>query len=94
MCGVVRQEDRIRYAATVGDTVAVLLRPRPDGGGAAGVLDPVIELFASYVGTGEVTGEPAFLMNRFLHLARASSESSQSDAAQLVDLFMNGEERA
>ncbi|WP_307970450.1 TetR/AcrR family transcriptional regulator [Salinispora arenicola] len=37
----------------------------------SGLLDPVVALFAKAVETGDIAGDPWFLMNAFLHLARA-----------------------
>ncbi|NPC97009.1 TetR/AcrR family transcriptional regulator [Nocardioides sp. zg-DK7169] len=56
-----------------------------------GVLDPVTEVFAAAVADGELTGEPAFLMNAFLHLMRATDLAAGADEpARLVALFLDG----
>ncbi|WP_416903405.1 TetR/AcrR family transcriptional regulator [Micromonospora echinospora] len=55
------------------------------------ILDPVVALFAHAVEVGEVVGEPWFLMNAFLHLARATDLVNTPDgAAQVVALFLDG----
>ncbi|MGW6034008.1 TetR/AcrR family transcriptional regulator [Gordonia terrae] len=57
----------------------------------AGLLTPVSELFASAVAAGDVTGDPEFLMNAFLHLARATDLLERpEDATRIVDLFLDG----
>ena len=56
-----------------------------------GVLHPVVGFFARAVDGGEIDGEPEFLMNSFLHLARAADLiNAHDDASRLVKLFMNG----
>ncbi|MGE2736823.1 TetR/AcrR family transcriptional regulator [Mycolicibacterium vaccae] len=55
------------------------------------VLAPVTEIFAEAVRTGDVTGDPEFMMNAFLHLARAMDLATGPDAARrLVTLFLDG----
>ncbi|MEV8515247.1 TetR/AcrR family transcriptional regulator [Dactylosporangium sp. NPDC051484] len=57
----------------------------------AGLLNPVVDLFTTAVEAGEVTGDPGFLMNTFLHLARATDLMDTPDgASRIVELFMNG----
>jgi len=60
---------------------------------AASVLDPVVALFADAVDAGEVTGEPGFLMNAFLHLCRAGDGTDADYARRVVDLFLHGAAR-
>ncbi|MFG1778488.1 TetR/AcrR family transcriptional regulator [Micromonospora sp. NPDC049051] len=55
-----------------------------------GVLDPVVALFARAVEAGDVSGDPWFLTNAFLHLARATDTKTPDGAAQVVALFLNG----
>ena len=55
------------------------------------VLDPVVALFTRAVGAGEVAGEPWFLTNAFLHLARSVDHSGGDEAAvAVVRLFLDG----
>lgn len=55
------------------------------------LLTPVGDLFAEAVAAGEVTGDPEFPMNAFLHLARATDLIDSPDrATRIVDLFLNG----
>ncbi|MET7875431.1 TetR/AcrR family transcriptional regulator [Micromonospora profundi] len=57
----------------------------------SGVLNPVAELFRAAVEAGDVTGDPWFLMNAFLHLVRATDLAQEPDgSAQLVALFLDG----
>ncbi|GAA2735118.1 TetR/AcrR family transcriptional regulator [Actinocorallia aurantiaca] len=54
------------------------------------LLTPVVVLFTEAVREGRVTGDPEFLMNAFLHLARAVDLTPDDSATQIVDLFLNG----
>ncbi|MGI9210012.1 TetR/AcrR family transcriptional regulator [Rhodococcus sp. BL-253-APC-6A1W] len=54
------------------------------------VLDPVVALFADAVDRNELTGEPEFLMNAFLHLARATESGGSAVARRITELFLNG----
>lgn len=54
------------------------------------VLTPVVTLFTEAVQEGRISGDPQFLTNAFLHLARASSLGAGNDAPQIVELFLNG----
>ncbi|GAA0943983.1 hypothetical protein GCM10009550_16420 [Actinocorallia libanotica] len=54
------------------------------------LLTPVVGLFTEAVQEGRVTGDPEFLMNAFLHLARAADLTSDDKAEQIVELFLNG----
>ncbi|WP_433391214.1 TetR/AcrR family transcriptional regulator [Micromonospora sp. KLBMP9576] len=55
-----------------------------------GVLDPVTALFARSVEAGELSGDPWFLTNAFLHLARATAMTTPDGAARVVTLFLTG----
>ena len=58
---------------------------------ADGVLAPVVGLFEQAVAAGEVHGEPGFLMNAFLHLARGTDHArAADDAPRIVALFLDG----
>ena len=58
---------------------------------ADGVLGPVVGLFRGAVDAGEVHGDPEFLMNAFLHLARATDHARAVDEApRIVELFLDG----
>lgn len=55
------------------------------------VLDPVVRLFSGAVENGAITGDPRFLMNTFLHLARSVDSGGDFDAAApVVALFLDG----
>ncbi|MFF2267377.1 TetR/AcrR family transcriptional regulator [Cellulosimicrobium cellulans] len=55
------------------------------------VLAPVTGLFARAVQSGDINGTPEFLMNAFLHMARATDlMRTPDDAPRIVDLFLNG----
>lgn len=57
----------------------------------SGILDPVVVLFVGAVEAGDVKGDPSFLMNSFLHLARAADLMSTPDGpSRIVELFLNG----
>ncbi|MEV0611467.1 TetR/AcrR family transcriptional regulator [Polymorphospora rubra] len=58
------------------------------------ILDPVVALFTHAVDAGEVTGDPWFLMNAFLHLARATDlVNAPNGATRVVALFLEGARR-
>lgn len=55
------------------------------------LLDPVVRLFSLAVEGGEVAGDPWFLMNSFLHLARSVDHSGEPNGvASVVALFLDG----
>ncbi|MGN0042549.1 TetR/AcrR family transcriptional regulator [Rhodococcus sp. (in: high G+C Gram-positive bacteria)] len=55
------------------------------------VLSPVVVLFEGAVAGDELTGDPQFLMNAFLHLARATDLAGGTDnARRITELFLNG----
>lgn len=55
------------------------------------VLDPVVALFTEAVNGDELTGDPQFMMNAFLHMARATDMTTGPDgASRIVALFLNG----
>ncbi|MBL6276642.1 TetR/AcrR family transcriptional regulator [Micromonospora fiedleri] len=54
------------------------------------VLDPVTAFFTSARDQGVVAGEPAFLMNAFLHLARAADLTDDTGPTRIVALFLDG----
>ncbi|WP_407444540.1 TetR/AcrR family transcriptional regulator [Rhodococcus sp. (in: high G+C Gram-positive bacteria)] len=55
------------------------------------VLSPVVVLFDDAVTGHELTGDPQFLMNAFLHLARATDLAGGADnARRITELFLNG----
>ncbi len=54
------------------------------------VLEPVVALFAEAVDRNELTGKPEFLMNAFLHLARAADSGESAEARRITELFLNG----
>ncbi|MGI5270431.1 TetR/AcrR family transcriptional regulator [Nonomuraea sp. CA-218870] len=73
------------------DHVSDETRAAVSGQYVARLLDPVVGLFADAVAAGEVTGDPGFLMNAFLHLARATDLMETPDrASRIVELFLNG----
>ncbi|WP_169946766.1 TetR/AcrR family transcriptional regulator [Microbispora sp. H11081] len=72
------------------DLVSASTRNRISTRYVEALLSPVVALFREAVGEGRVTGDPEFLMNAFLHLARAVDLSSDDDAPRIVDLFLNG----
>ncbi|MER1996221.1 MAG: TetR/AcrR family transcriptional regulator [Arthrobacter sp.] len=55
------------------------------------LLSPVSDLFSEAIAQGELRGEPGFLANAFLSLAKAIDVTDAPDAVtRIVDLFMNG----
>lgn len=55
------------------------------------VLDPVVDVFTRAVESGEIAGDPWFLTNAFLHLARSVDRSGGDEAAvAVVRLFLDG----
>lgn len=54
------------------------------------LLKPVTEFFTEARRAGVVTGEPEFLMNAFLHLARAADLADDTGPARIVALFLDG----
>lgn len=69
------------------DLVSDETRERVSGLYVGQVLDPVVTLFTEAVEDGHVEGDPHFLTNAFLHLARGAS---LENAGATVDLFLNG----
>ncbi|MEV6693544.1 TetR/AcrR family transcriptional regulator [Micromonospora sp. NPDC051196] len=57
------------------------------------LLDPVTGFFTEARDEGVVAGEPAFLMNAFLHLARAADLTDDTGPARIVALFLDGARR-
>lgn len=71
---------------------AVAMRVRAEYG--QNILAPVEQCFAHWVASGELEGDPEFLMLCFLHMARALEMAGEpEDAANLVSLFLNGARR-
>lgn len=57
----------------------------------SGVLDPVARLFDQATASGDLTGDPAFLMNAFLQLARTTDPAGNPvPEARIVHLFLEG----
>lgn len=55
------------------------------------ILDPVRELFSRAVDAGDISGDPWFLMNCFLHLARSTDpHGTPSHVPPVVSLFLDG----
>lgn len=55
------------------------------------VLNPVVRLFSTAVENGNIVGDPWFLMNAFLHLARSADSGGElTNAAPIVALFLDG----
>ncbi|MEV7265446.1 TetR/AcrR family transcriptional regulator [Micromonospora aurantiaca] len=54
------------------------------------MLAPVTRFFADARAEGVVTGEPEFLMNAFLHLARAADLTDETGPTRIVALFLDG----
>ncbi|ADL48309.1 TetR/AcrR family transcriptional regulator [Micromonospora aurantiaca (nom. illeg.)] len=69
---------------------AVTFEQRVSGLYVALMLAPVTRFFADARSEGVVTGEPEFLMNAFLHLARAADLTDETGPARIVALFLDG----
>ncbi|MGC5031269.1 TetR/AcrR family transcriptional regulator [Micromonospora sp. DT229] len=54
------------------------------------LLTPVTEFFTEARQAGLVAGEPEFLMNAFLHLARAADLTDDTGPTRIVALFLDG----
>lgn len=55
------------------------------------ILDPIEELFSRAVEDGDIIGDPSFLMNSFLHLARSTEpDGTPSQVLPVVTLFLDG----
>jgi len=71
------------------DHVAPDIRERVSSVYVASVLAPVVDLFVAAARDGEVSGDPEFLADAFLHLARASGPEGER-AAEVVRVFLDG----
>ncbi|WP_241387429.1 TetR/AcrR family transcriptional regulator [Rhodococcus sp. CH91] len=73
------------------DQVSETVRDEISGLYVHEILDPVVSMFADAVDSGELTGDPHFLMNAFLHLARATDIADDSAGAhRIARLFLDG----